>query len=929
MGNARGTALHFKNNTRLSYTLREETTSVSATATQTDHSLLGRHDRCHQQNVIPGCVKVGQIHPQFHFDHILETQKRRHTQANIQFEKPESLRENGQISVDKYPPGTRFFAEARLVGENRLTPGILSPTNLAQSSMLLATDLPRTINGDDMLALRTQFRPENFCISNKLGRTTSQRSSRSEIISVFGRLPCCPSRSQCSEAPDHVDCRRTVLPRMAHKHRKKCVHPEKDSRIFGHSVGPVDQYKISSRKTDDQNRGANTKTPRITQSGAVSVTTTHRPTQFCQFCSTTRSPALSCIANACELTFTSENIQICNAAPERTERASMVASEQQKGFDYSSPDCIPLSDHRCKRHRLGSQTGFRQPDGRMDRRRAEPSLQPQGDDCNLQRLTRSRSAPELESDSNPVRQQNCCILSPQRRRNQVRCVDEPYIQNIPNLGSQQHIHEHLSYTRQLQRPRRPAVSQTGLTGMAPAPSCDENHLREMGSPTDRSVRIPSCSRGGYILHTRSNRREGQLLRCTGHSVGLPSGVGVPTTFSNPKDASTPEQSSRDLPARSTKVGEGLLETRREEQSSSTTVHAQRSAKCVSGRDDRQPTAESIRNGNRNLEMCGWNRHLTGWTEEQKNLLSGSWRKSTLNTYKPAWNRWVAWAERNNVGVHNPNGSQLARFLADLHQKERLSLSTILLHKSVVSTFSDPNSDQKLSSNNLVKQVLKSIALAKTTSKSKPPVWDIDILAQHLSGKDPDTSSFFEVSQHTAALLLLCSGRRVHDLTLLKVSAENCIVNSDNITLWPAFGSKTDSVTHRQSGWRLLANTDNRALDPVYWISRLIVLSKTRRLAAKSDSLFLSTIGEPKPASRTVIGGWVKRLLQEVGIEASPGSFRSAVASKNWTQHLPLDEILAKGNWKSANTFQKYYCREILPAPRSTTILSSNFVPLTE
>lgn len=68
-------------------------------------------------------------------------------------------------------------------------------------------------------------------------------------------------------------------------------------------------------------------------------------------------------------------------------------------------------------------------------------------------------------------------------------------------------------------------------------------------------------------------------------------------------------------------------------------------------------------------------------------------------------------------------------------------------------------------------------------------------------------------------------------------------------------------------------------------------------------------GAAKPATRTVIAGWIKHLFKYANIAFTPGSVRSAVASKNWLNY-PLDEILARGNWRSANTFKKYYRREV-------------------
>lgn len=210
---------------------------------------------------------------------------------------------------------------------------------------------------------------------------------------------------------------------------------------------------------------------------------------------------------------------------------------------------------------------------------------------------------------------------------------------------------------------------------------------------------------------------------------------------------------------------------------------------------------------------------------------------------------------------------------------------------------------------MVKRILKSIALA-IPKPSKTPVWDVNQVESLLCQQNPDTDNLYEVSKHTACLLLLCSGRRVHDLTLLSISSTDCESNNDYIILWPKFGSKTDSANYRQSGWKLMVNKDNKCLDPVHWIMKLISVGKDRRIKANCDNLFITAYGTARPASRCVIANWVKNVLKNAGIEAPAGSFRSAVASKSWNENCSLDEILSRGNWRSENTFRRFYCKEI-------------------
>lgn len=151
----------------------------------------------------------------------------------------------------------------------------------------------------------------------------------------------------------------------------------------------------------------------------------------------------------------------------------------------------------------------------------------------------------------------------------------------------------------------------------------------------------------------------------------------------------------------------------------------------------------------------------------------------------------------------------------------------------------------------------------------------------------------------------------------------------HIILWPRFGSKTDSSDVRQSGWKFLPNDQYRQADPVYWIRKLIELSRLRREACESSGLFITVCGKPREASRTIIAGWVKSLLLEAGIKATPGSVRAAVASRNWIDNFPLDSILQQGNWRSGDTFRLFYHREIIQSSADQSVNRNNLSYLFE
>jgi len=314
-----------------------------------------------------------------------------------------------------------------------------------------------------------------------------------------------------------------------------------------------------------------------------------------------------------------------------------------------------------------------------------------------------------------------------------------------------------------------------------------------------------------------------------------------------------------------------------------------------------------------------------WSPEERELVTRSWRSSTLETYKTPIQRWISWCRENKVDPGNPQGQDLGRFLANLFITKGLAYSTILVHKSAIATFCSGKSTLSLTSDFLVRQVLKAISLARP-KEIRSEIWDAQLLLNWLNTRTQNLS-FFEVSRRTAALLLLASGRRIHDLTLLRIS-RNFLTNlGDEIILWPAFGSKTDRAHFRQSGWKL-SRHPNIWLCPVTWIRVLLKRSEERRAERNLDDLFITVTGPIKAASRTTIAGWVRSVLKEAGIHSSPGSVRAAVASRGWLDDLPVQDILDRGNWKCVETFRRHYCRQISSASQSTTnFLVSNFKPI--
>ncbi|KAL4719933.1 hypothetical protein ACJJTC_018316 [Scirpophaga incertulas] len=415
------------------------------------------------------------------------------------------------------------------------------------------------------------------------------------------------------------------------------------------------------------------------------------------------------------------------------------------------------------------------------------------------------------------------------------------------------------------------------------------------------------------------------------SAVVPAYVGLDLPSSSINPSSTPSSAiiRRPVPAGDPILATSVLGTRSSEACPTTST------------EDSEPSVEFNRPANQpsstrggqvkfgGMDGTGWLNQIEDWSESEVLLLENSWRTSTLKTYKPVWSRWRQWAISHNIPVDSPKPQSLAKYLCHLFNEIKLAPRTVALHKSVVATFANPNQSLALSSHPLVKQVIKGI-FARQPPQKKPLSWKIEDLLNFLKNYTFQEDSIFGVSRHTSLLLLLASGRRVHDLTLLNIEEDSFEDNGDEIIFWPKFGSKTDTASYRQSGWSLKRiDICHNRLDLVFWIRKLINISSSRRHSRNIHNLFITTRGVVKGASRSIIAGWVRSIFKEAKINASAGSFRAAVASDIWSSNrYDIDEVLLRGNWRSRNTFLNHYFKEIPKQSRAiSNILIESFNPV--
>lgn len=795
---------------------------------------------------------------------------------------------------------------------------LLPPASRSQPQAIPTNDLQWRITSNDVPSLRAQHVPESICFFDQLGSSNSQRK-RFENTGVSRRFPVSAPEPRDAERPCRSLARHITVPRVEHKSQEIYCDTPKENKLSGNLLGSMVKYKVTPRRKNNaayqQNyshgESGSDMSKRLTKSGW-----SH---ELRKFCDTTRKTPFSEPPIASEFPVRHASLPNISLTDRDIQRIGMVAPKLPPILADPLCTTIPLPDHGCIGRSLGCPAGWTTVVGNLDRSRKDLALQCERNDRCLASSSIARSSFAQFNSTSSMRQSHSCCLLEERGGHPFHSLIRSDGQNIRTLAQKSYPSDCLLHPRQIQQPCRQSVTSKRSTRMAPDAQMHGDDLQKVWNPCDRSIRIRESSRGTQLCDIRSERCQGSVSQCLFPNMELSTSVDIPASVPDSKGLVSPKLGDRSLPSSGAQVGTSFLAPGPEIPSNSSPVHSAQSGSQSNRPSNRVTTATIAGNDSGSLESWGWSRSLIDWNEPQLELLRAAWRPSTRKVYKVAWNRWLTWAREHSIDPKQPSGSILARFLADLHLVHKLSYNTVLLHKSVVATLCNDESAGQLSSHVLVKHVLKAISLKKPIVAQKPPIWDIDILATFLEKRIVNENSPFDVCRHTATLLLLCSGRRVHDLTLLTVGPNHFVEHNDSIVLWPVFGSKTDNANYRQSGWKLLKNDNSKNLNPVFWVKRTITVMNHRRKLSKCDNLFVNLRGQCKAASRTVIARWIKSVLTDAGIITSPGSMRSAVASKNWSNNCPMDEILARGNWRSSNTFAQFYRRELIPTSAGNCI----------
>ena len=171
------------------------------------------------------------------------------------------------------------------------------------------------------------------------------------------------------------------------------------------------------------------------------------------------------------------------------------------------------------------------------------------------------------------------------------------------------------------------------------------------------------------------------------------------------------------------------------------------------------------------------------------------RPSSRAVYQVRWSIYREWCHNNGHSVSRPTLAKVADFLYWLRYTRGLSVSSLRGYRSVLSAvfrFHLPS----LSSDPVIRDLLRSFRLSSAERVLRPPAWDLSKVLTYLVSPafEPlSQASFHALTLQTLFLLALATAKRVGELQALS-SIVTFVAGDACLSYIPQFVTKSESLT---------------------------------------------------------------------------------------------------------------------------------------
>ena len=290
------------------------------------------------------------------------------------------------------------------------------------------------------------------------------------------------------------------------------------------------------------------------------------------------------------------------------------------------------------------------------------------------------------------------------------------------------------------------------------------------------------------------------------------------------------------------------------------------------------------------------------------IILASWRSGTQKQYQTYVNKWLNYSCERELDSLHPSVADVIQFLTTLFEKN-LSYSSLNTARSALSTIITVDG-MSIGNHPLVVRFLKGVFNLRPPVPRYKEVWDVSIVLRFLKTLSPVSSlSLKNLSLKLVMLLSLVTAQRGQTLHLLDINLmstyDSRIVFTFNKPL------KQSNPRTQVKPLVLKAYTHDESLCVFSTLKEY--LQRTETLRVTGSQLLISFQKPHKAVSRDTISWWIRTVMQLSGINLDvykAHSTRAASVSAAHRAQVPVQEILRKAGWSSAQTFAIYYDKNL-------------------
>ena len=342
----------------------------------------------------------------------------------------------------------------------------------------------------------------------------------------------------------------------------------------------------------------------------------------------------------------------------------------------------------------------------------------------------------------------------------------------------------------------------------------------------------------------------------------------------------------------------------------------------------QPTSSRLENIGRSLSK-------EGFSDEVSSAIMESIRPSTSRLYNAKWDVFQQWRIDNGIHLRHISIPDIANFLMYLRQEKKLKHGTLEGYRSAIASVCHLN-NLNIGSSKPLSSLLRSFQIQDLTVPVTFPKWDLAIVLKSLTSSpyEPlEKAGLKFLSHKTAFLVTLATAARVSEIHAID---HNSITHSEN---WnsiscrtvPEFLAKNQKSQLGPLGHRFFTipalspeldrSDKQRLLCPVRALRWY--LQQTSSFRRNRRRLFLSChTNVDSEISKNTIASWLRKTIASAymlsdkqirDLKLCPHEIRALATSLASWKCVSVEQVVSSCQWKSANTFTRFYLRDIQPS----------------